>query len=262
MLLQQQIFREVPVAAKPARQEFTMGNVLIPTHRGEMPAYLAAPRSPGRVPGIIVLHDAAGMSHDLRNQADWLAESGFLALAPALFHPGGFAFCFRTLIHDLLASDGPTFSDMALADIESARAWLSLQPGCNGHAGVIGFCMGGAFALLLASGHGFSASSVNYGGKLPADVATFLLTACPIVASYGAKDRWNQGVADQLERALERALVAHDVKEYPEAGHSFMNNHQNFFFKLLRFSGIAYNEQATLDARRRIIAFFRTHLEP
>src|ERR1039457_1282299 len=68
MLLQQQIFREVPVAAKPARQEFTMGNVLIPTHRGEMPAYLAAPRSPGRVPGIIILHDAAGMSHDLRCQ--------------------------------------------------------------------------------------------------------------------------------------------------------------------------------------------------
>ena len=105
--------------------------------------------------------------------------------------------------------------------------------------------MGGAFALLLASGRGFSASSVNYGGKLPADVDSFLATACPIVASYGAKDRWNQGVADQLERALERALIAHDVKEYPDAGHSFMNNHQSIFFKALRFAGIAYNEPAT-----------------
>ena len=225
-----------------------------------MPAYLAAPASAGRVPGVVVLHDAAGMSQDLRNQADWLAEAGFLAVAPALFHPGGFIFCFRTLIHDLLVRDGPTFSDTALADVESTRAWLSLQPGCNGRAGVIGFCMGGAFALLLAFGRGFSASSVNYGGKLPADIETFLGTACPIVASYGAKDRWTRGVADQLERALERALVAHDVKEYPDAGHSFMNNHQNVFFKLLRFSGIAYNEPATLDARRRIVAFFRTHL--
>ena len=86
--------------------------------------------------------------------------------------------------------------------------------------------------------------------------------ACPIVARYGAKDRWNQGVADQLERALERAFIAHDVKEHPDPGHSFMNNHQSICFKAQRFAGIAYNEPATLDARRRIAAFFRTHLQP
>jgi carboxymethylenebutenolidase len=122
--------------------------------------------------------------------------------------------------------------------------------------------MGGGFALMLVSGHGFSAASVNYGGKLPEDIDAFLATACPVVGSYGAKDRWNQGVADQLQRALERALVAHDVKEYPDAGHSFMNTHQSFWFRLLRFSGIAYDEPATLDARRRIATFFHTHLQP
>ena len=231
--------------------------MLIPTQRGEMPAYLADSARPGRVPGVVVLHDVGGMSQDHRNQADWLAEAGFLAVALDLYHRGGLAFCVRTIMRDLIARSGPTFDD-----IESARAWLSLQPGCNGCIGVIGFCMGGGFALMLVSGHGFSAASVNYGGKLPDDVESFLATACPVVGSYGAKDRWNQGVADQLERALERALVAHDVKEYPDAGHSFMNNHQSFFFKLLRFAGIAYDEPATLDARRRIAAFFHTHLQP
>lgn len=238
-----------------------MAKVLIPTSRGELPAYVAAPPSAGRVPGVVVLHDAAGMSQDLRNQADWLAAAGFLAVAPDLYHPG-LAFCIRTVIRDLIAHNGQTFTRLALDGIESARAWLSLQPGCSGHVGVIGFCMGGGFALLVSSGHGFSASSINYGGQLPADVETFLATACPIVASYGAKDRWNQGVAVQLERALERALVAHDVKEYPDAGHSFMNNHESLFFKALRFADIAYDEQATLDARRRIAAFFHTHLQP
>jgi hypothetical protein len=72
------------------------------------------------------------------------------------------------------------------------------------------------------------------------------------VACYGAKDPWNQGVADQLERTLERALVPYDVKEYPDAGHSFMTNHQSIFFKVLRFANIGYNEAAALDARRRI----------
>jgi carboxymethylenebutenolidase len=84
----------------------------------------------------------------------------------------------------------------------------------------------------------------------------------PWSGSYGAKDRWHHGVADQLQRALERALVPHEVREYSDAGHSFMNHHQSFFFKLLRFGGIGYNEPAALDARRRITAFFRTHLMP
>jgi len=234
-----------------------MPNVLIPTQRGEMPAYLAAPLSTGRVPGVVVLHDAGGMSQDHRNQADWLAEAGFLAVALDLYHCGGLLLCIRAIIRDAIARSGPTFDD-----IESARVWLSAQPGCNGRVGVIGFCMGGGFALMLVSGHGFSAASVNYGGKLPEDVGAFLSTACPVVGSYGAKDRWNQGVAAQLQRALERALVAHDVKEYPDVGHSFMNNHQSFWFKLLRFSGIAYDEPATLDARRRIATFFHTHLQP
>jgi carboxymethylenebutenolidase len=148
-----------------------------------------------------------------------IAATFLIPVALNLYYRGGVAFCIRTIVHDLVARNGPTFTDIATADIESTRAWLSLQPGCYGRIGIIGFCMGGAFALLLASGRGFSASSVNYGGKLPGDVESFLATACPIVASYGAKDRWNRGVADQLECALERALVVHDVKEYPDAGH-------------------------------------------
>jgi carboxymethylenebutenolidase len=230
-------------------------NVVIPMQRGEMPAYLAVPPSTGCVPGVVVLHDAGGMSQDHRNQADWLAEAGFLTVALDLYHRGGLLLCARTIIRDLATRSGPTFDD-----IESARSWLSAQPGCTGSVGVIGFCLGGGFALLLVSDHGFSAASINYGGKLPEDIETFLTAACPVVGSYGAKDRGSPGVADLLERALERALVPHDVKEYPDAGHSFMNNHQSFFFKLLRFRDIGYNEPAALDARRRITAFFRTHL--
>jgi carboxymethylenebutenolidase len=113
---------------------------------------------------------------------------------------------------------------------------------------------------MLVSGHGFSAASINYGGKLPPDVDSFLQAACPVIGSYGGKSRWEQGAADELERALTRALIPHDVKEYPDAGHSFMNNGEQFWFKLLRFIGIAYNEPAAMDARRRIAAFFHTHL--
>jgi len=74
--------------------------------------------------------------------------------------------------------------------------------------------------------------------------------------------KWEQGVTDQLAAALERALIPHDVKEYPDAGHSFMNNHRGYqFLKVLRFRAIGYNEPATIDARRRIAAFFHLHLK-
>jgi carboxymethylenebutenolidase len=232
-----------------------MPNVLIPTPRGQMPAWLAVPSNPSPVPGVVVLHDVGGMSQDHRNQADWLAEAGFLSLAIDLYYKGGFPLCLRAIMRDFTARAGPTFDD-----VEAARAWLLGQPNCNGKVGVIGFCMGGGFALLLACGHGFSAASINYGGPLPKDVDDFLQAACPVVGSYGGKSHWEQGVADQLEQALQRALIPHDVKEYPEAGHSFMNNKQSFWFKILRYRNIGFNEPAAMDARRRITAFFQTHL--
>lgn len=233
-----------------------MPNVFVPTPRGKMPAWLAIPSNASPAPGVVVIHDVFGMCRDHRNQANWLAEAGFLALAIDLYYRGGVLLCLRSVIRDLTERSGPAFDD-----IEAARSWLTAQPNCSGKIGVIGFCMGGGFVLLLISGHGFSAASVNYGGKLPPDFDAFLKTACPVVGSYGGLAKWEQGVADQLQIALERALIPHDVKEYPDAGHSFMNQHGTFLFKLLRYKAIGYNEPATLDARRRIAAFFHTHLD-
>ena len=234
-----------------------MPNVLISTQRGKMPTWSAVPASAASVPGVVVLHDVLGMSQDHRNQANWLAEAGFLAVSPDLYYQGGRLICIRQVIRDLTARTGPAFDD-----VEATRSWLLAQPGCNGRIGVVGFCLGGGFALLLASGHGFSAASVNYGGPLPKDVEDFLNTACPVVGSYGGLATWEKGVADQLAKALDRALVPHDVMEYPEAGHSFMNNHRGYkILKVLRFRAVGYNEPAAMDARRRIVAFFHLHLE-
>ncbi|MBG6107315.1 dienelactone hydrolase family protein [Frigoribacterium sp. CG_9.8] len=215
------------------------------------------PEGEGPWPGVVLVHEAFGINDVMRRQAERFARAGYLALMPDLFTEGGARKCLNQTFREISSGTGRSF-----ADIESARQLLIARDDCTGAVGIIGFCMGGGFALAAAS-RGFAAASVNY-GRLPKLLDESLVGACPIVGSYGGTDGSLKGAARMLEASLTRLGIEHDVKEYPGAGHSFLNDAESgppairFLFK--RFLGAGPNPEAAADAWSRIDTFFATHL--
>jgi carboxymethylenebutenolidase len=237
-----------------------MPEVIAESPHGALPTYLAIPAGSGPWPGVVVIHDAAGMTADVRRQADWLAGEGFVAAAPDLFTRGSGVRCFLSIVREAAKGAGRSYDE-----IEAVRTYLAGRDDCTGRIGVIGFCMGGGFALMLAPQGRFDAASVNYGAaRSDAYGEEALRGACPIVGSFGAKDFSLRGAAARLETSLTAAGVPHDVREYPQANHSFLNNHDPgdmpLIFRISARLGMRYHEPSAIDARRRIVAFFRAHL--
>jgi carboxymethylenebutenolidase len=106
----------------------------------------------------------------------------------------------------------------------------------------------------------FDAAAPNY-GDLPKDVDV-LRRSCPVVASYGGKDRMLPGAAGKLQAVLAEGGVPHDVKEHPNVGHSFMNEFPtpSVLQFVERAAGFAFSESEAEDAWAGILAFFGEHL--
>src|SRR6516165_9385400 len=222
---------------------------------GSMSGYLAVPAgSPGPWPGVVVIHESWGLNGDIRAHADRLAAEGYLALAPDLYRGKSFVRCLRDVFRQLHAGSGSAFDT-----IDAARAALAARPDATGKTGVLGFCMGGGFALLCAPRGEFSAASVNY-GQVPADPERVLAGTCPIVASYGARDPMGAGPPRRLADALTALNIPHDLKVYPGAGHSFMSTKPGTLALLARLARLDYRPESAEDSWRRILVFFAEHL--
>jgi carboxymethylenebutenolidase len=233
-------------------------SVLSASRQGSFPlrGYLARPDGEGPWPGVVLVHEIFGIDDVMRRHSQRMAAAGFLTLAVDLFSAGGAARCVISTMRALFTGAG-----RAYVDIETARQWLRDAPECTSKVGVIGFCMGGGFALAVAD-RGFDVVAANY-GQLPKNLEAILARACPVVGSYGAKDRTLKNAAAKLDRALDAAGVVHDVKEYEDAGHAFMNDAAvgpRPLRPILKVAGMAPQPEAAADAWRRIENFFDAHL--
>ena len=240
-----------------------MPDISYPVADGTGRGYLAVPTAgsagagsagAGPWPGVVVIHEAFGLNDDIRKKADQFAAHGYVALAPDLYNGRSWLRCVRAVFRQLRAGSGPAFTAL-----DAARGFLAARDDCSGRTGVIGFCLGGGFAMLCAPRDGFAVASVNY-GEVPRDAETALRGACPIVASFGGRDQMGTKPPERLQRALTVLEIPHDVEVYPGSGHRFMTETSGPAAVLARFTRMSYQEADAADAWRRIFGFFGEHL--
>jgi carboxymethylenebutenolidase len=222
-------------------------------------AVVERPDSAGPHPGVVVIHEVFGDQPEMRAVCKRFAAAGYVAAMPDLYSARGpRPICIARTMRD-------ASRDRIEQDIDATRAWLSEQPEVDGERiGVIGFCMGGGFALAYIAGGrpGVRAASINY-GEVPKDSAS-LRGACPTVASYGARDKTlGRSHGERLARHLDALGIEHDVKVYEDAGHGFMTPGHHPIGRLVFLPmRLGYVEDAAADAWKRVFSFFDAHLEP
>lgn len=236
-----------------------MTDVRIPSGETDLDGYLAVPPGSGPWPGIVVVHDILGFRGDVKAQADRLAGHGYVVAAPRLYSRGSKPGCLVATIKAAVSGQG-----VAYDDLDATRGWLATRADCTGLVGILGFCIGGDFAMLCAPRYEFAAASVNY-GAVPKDAETALGGSCPVVGSWGAHDRRLAGSRDRAKAALDALGVPNDLKEYDTVGHSFLNDlplaFQGRYNPLAMAMSVNHKDPVAVDdAWRRILAFFDEHV--
>lgn len=177
-------------------------------------AYLASPVNGG--PGVLVLHAWWGLKPYFKEVCDRLAEQGFVALAPDL--RGGLVAKTIEEAKELMAeSDGQVIGQTVFTAKDRLREMT------KGKIGAVGFSMGAALALIVASAVPDQVGAVVlfYGNE---DVDVTKITA-KVMGHFSDNDEWepNEWV-DKKFGEMEAAGVDATRHTYPGAAHWFMES--------------------------------------
>jgi carboxymethylenebutenolidase len=229
----------------------------VATDDGPMPLYEAIPAEPRAA--VIVIQEAYGVNDYIQRVARDLAEAGYHAVAPHLFH--------RTDVDVVPYGDMQkaiemiaTLTDSSeLADVDASIEHLRDAGFEERRVGIVGFCMGGRVTFLACSRRPIGAGVGFYGGAIVSGWAPMfspLIDECatlkaPWLGLFGDKDpSIPVEHVEQLRVALKDAPVETEIVRYPDAGHGFHSEPRPQ----------SYVPEAATDGWRRTLEWFARHL--
>lgn len=213
------------------------------TAKGPADGWLVRPGS-GR-PGVIVLQEWWGIVPHIQDVTARFAAQGYVTLAPDLYH--GKSTVDAEEAHHLMT--GLDWG-RAVEEIAGAIRYLRDSEGVD-RVGVVGFCMGGALAMLAATLPGVDAYAAFYG--FPPAGADLSRVSAPGVIYFGESEGFFSIPDAQAFAAAQRQAGREaEVVVYAGAGHAFFNNDRPEAFHL----------ESRNDAWRRTLELFGKHLRP
>ncbi|MCA4915203.1 MAG: dienelactone hydrolase family protein [Phenylobacterium sp.] len=226
--------------------------VRIPVSGGEMAAYVARPAA-SRAPAIVVLQEIFGVNAVMRDITDGLAAQGFLAICPDLFWriEPGVDITDRTeaewkkafaLMNAFDASQG-------VKDIAATLDHIRADPGCNGKAGAVGFCLGGQLAWLTAARTDADAAVSYYGVGIEGLIGESRTLRKPVMLHIAEADGF---VPPAAQAAIREGLADQPlatIHTYSGRDHAFA-----------RLGGEHYHAADAALAGQRTLDFLRLNL--
>jgi carboxymethylenebutenolidase len=214
---------------------------------GGTEAFVAWPSSKAAGPAVIVVHEWWGLNGQIREVARRLAQQGYVAIVPDLYH--GHVASDPERAHELVRG---LVDEAALVDLDATVAWLRNEPRvAKSKIGVVGFCMGGRIAQLLALRSDALSAAVMFYGPPEVDPTKLVKLRAPLQGHFGGED---QGIprerVEMLRAGLMEARKPVDVHVYAGAGHAFMNDARP-----------SHHPDASRQAWARTLAFLQKHLK-
>ncbi len=210
--------------------------------------YLALPEGDGKHPAVVVIQEWWGLVDHIKDVTERFARAGYIALAPDLYHGEA-----STEPDDARRLAMALDRVHAFQEIQGAIHYLTAHPDVEPkQVGVIGFCMGGAIAMMSAyMGTQVGAVASFYGGGVAIDDDNAPKFTAPVLGIFGELD---QGLPVEKVRANEAKLHEHgkvaEFHIYPDAQHAFFNDSRPH----------VYHAEASVDAWQRTLAWFQKYL--
>jgi carboxymethylenebutenolidase len=214
--------------------------------KGTINGYLARPKSKGKRPVVLVIHENRGLNPHLEDVARRFAVEGFLAYAVDLLSLVGGT---PANEDDARALHPKMNQGDAVAALVSAVEFLKSHPESTGKVGAVGFCFGGLMVNRLAvASPELDAGVAYYGRQVPADQVPKIRAT--LLLHYAEKDDGvNAGIA-AYEAALKANNKRYVIHQYPGTQHAFNND----------LGAARYNKAASDLAWTRTITFFKEYL--
>jgi carboxymethylenebutenolidase len=214
--------------------------------KGKISAYLARPKSKGKRPAIVVVHENRGLHPHIQDVARRLAVEGFLVLAPDLLSLVG-----GTPANEdaALETHKKLNQDDAVVALVSAVSFMKKHAESTGKVGAVGFCFGGLMVNRLAVESRELDAGVPYYGRQVSDADVAKITA-PLLIHYAENDKGVNAGIEAFEKALKANNKRYTIHIYPGAQHAFNND----------TSKARYNKEAADLAWGRTLAFFKETL--